>query len=71
MWDDLSFSASSFDPDSWGPSWGLTWEAAQEPPRGGGGKVVPKRRAWVLPAKFVQVPSRRRDEESLLLIGAL
>lgn len=30
MWDDVSFSVASFDPDSWGPSWGLTWEAAQD-----------------------------------------
>jgi hypothetical protein len=30
MWSDLSFDAGSFDPESWGPSWGLTWEAAQE-----------------------------------------
>lgn len=30
MWGDLSFDVRSFSPDSFGPSWGLTWEAAQE-----------------------------------------
>jgi hypothetical protein len=29
MWDDLSFDVRSFSPESWGPSWGLTWEGAQ------------------------------------------
>lgn len=35
-WVDISFDVRSFDPDSWGPSWGLTWEAAQDDlsPRG-------------------------------------
>lgn len=40
----------------------------------GGGKAIPKprpRRAWVVPAQFVKVPSRRRDEEALLLTGCL
>lgn len=35
-WVDISFDVRSYDPDSWGPSWGLTWEAAQDDlsPRG-------------------------------------
>lgn len=40
----------------------------------GGGKAIPKprpRRPWVVPAQFIKVPSRRRDEEALLLLGAL
>ncbi len=40
----------------------------------GGGKAIPKprpRRPWVIPAQFIQVPSRRRDEEALLIVGAL
>lgn len=39
MWSDLSFDLRSFDPDSFGPSWGMTWEANQElliPQTGGG-----------------------------------
>lgn len=60
---------SLFWGDAWGASWGLLHQV--EEPRGGGGKVVPRRRAWVLPSKFVQVPSRRRDEDALQLIGAL
>jgi len=40
MWADLSFDVRSFSPDSFGPSWGLTWEAAQEllEYHGGGGR---------------------------------
>ena len=30
MWGDLSFDVRSFSPESFGPSWGLTWEAGQE-----------------------------------------
>ena len=41
MWDDLSFSASSWDGRSFGLSWGLTWEAQQdELEYHGGGKVA-------------------------------
>lgn len=41
-----------------------------ETPASGGGTAHP-RRPWVVPAQFAKVPSRRRDEEALLLLGTL
>lgn len=40
MWSDLSFDVRSYSPESFGPSWGLTWEAWQdeEVRYSGGGK---------------------------------
>ncbi len=52
--------------------WDELMEALASPQ--GGGKAIPKprpRRPWVVPAQFIKVPSRRRDEEALLLLGAL
>jgi hypothetical protein len=78
MWNDLSFSASSFDPESWGPSWGLTWEAGQiESPAVASGagnyRVSPRRqRGFHYPYAPLAATARRNDDAlSLLLIGAL
>ncbi len=61
MWQDLSFDLRSFDPDSFGPSWGLTWEAAQDEEvlHGGGGGYLPK------PTRKKQ-PIRNTQEKDLM-----
>lgn len=77
MWSDLSFDVRSFSPDSWGPSWGLTWEAAQDDltiPTGGG-NASPlaqyhlqgrRRNVWQQNRKARKRVLRRQEEEVLL-----
>jgi len=77
MWIDESFSAESFSAESWGESWGLTWEAAQDESLfKGGGRAHPRQQ--VRPALFKPRPFRParpvltlppRDEDEALLMA--
>lgn len=64
MWNDLSFDVRSFSPDSWGPSWGLTWEAAQDDIFGNN---IPGALAQRRPAPPKHLPFNEDEDTSLLI----
>lgn len=73
----MSFDSRSFSAESWGPSWGLTWEAAQEnllsapgynaPPLGSRRYPQGRKRNLRLENEKVRTRIVRRQEDELLL----
>jgi hypothetical protein len=73
----MSFDSRSFSEESWGPSWGLTWEAAQvdlNPSKGSNAPPLANRRYpqgrkrnLRLENEKVRMRIVRRQEEELFL----